>query len=321
MEMLFTSGMMSNGDGDLLFYTNGCFIHDGSHETMENGTGLNPGVAYDTGNCPEEGNTVPKGLLTLPLPGSGGIFHLFHIRWVFGGQSPFSIYAGDLNQTVVDIGGNGGLGTVTEKNTALVTDSLYAALAAVRHANNEDWWIVVPRAHTGHYHKLRFTSDGIMESSLQEIGPAPDPGDSGGGAQSCFSPDGARYIFNYDDGHFFLADFDRGTGELSNGQVLYTDTVNSSSTFENVCFSPNSRFLYCNSQTHLWQYDLESADVQSSQVLIAEYDGGTTSSGLPTVFFMPQLAPDCKIYMSSTSGMALPPRHPQPGREGASLQF
>ncbi len=67
-----------------------------------------------------------------------------------------------------------------------------------------------------------------------------------------------------------------------------------------VGFSPNSKYLYFNTNTTLLQYDLEAEDIEASKDTIAVYDG-YISTFLPTTFFLQQLAPDGKIYLSCTN--------------------
>ena len=66
--------------------------------------------------------------------------------------------------------------------------------------------------------------------------------------------------------------------------------------------SPNSRFLYCILDSNIYQYDLWATDMEKSRIQIEEYDGFLDDNNLPTRFFMGQLAPNGKIYISSTSG-------------------
>lgn len=73
-----------------------------------------------------------------------------------------------------------------------------------------------------------------------------------------------------------------------------------------IAFSPNSRFIYISTGYHLYQYDTEATDFANSGILVALYDGFVTSAPWPanfaTTFFLLQLAPDGKIYMSTTNG-------------------
>lgn len=39
-----TNASICDENGNLLFYTNGCFIANASHQIMQNGNGLNPGA-------------------------------------------------------------------------------------------------------------------------------------------------------------------------------------------------------------------------------------------------------------------------------------
>ena len=297
MHFFVTNASISDSKGKLLFYTNGCFIHNAFHQLMENGDNLNPGIAYLTGNCPNGGNAVADGAIILPLPGDSTKYYLFHSNAVQGVSGVFSIYTGKLNYTLVDMSLNNGLGAVVEKNQLVIEDTLSGELHAVRHVNGQDWWIVAIRGHENKYMKVLFTEQGITSVTGQKIGMDPDPWSSQGG-QAKFSPDGTKFARYTKRDQVFLMDFDRETGELSNFKYLYAD---SSVIWGGVSFSPNSRYLYVNTRLKLWQFDTEAPDVQESKVLIDEYDGYLYNGhpSFPTTFYLMQLAPDCKIYMVS----------------------
>jgi hypothetical protein len=299
-QFFATNASISNQDGNLLFYSNGCKIFNKEREVMENGSGLNPGSAYSTGNCPDEGNAVPKGLMILPLPGDSTQYYVFHISAESGNPGTvFSIYGAKLYYSLVDMSANNGLGTVIEKNEVVIADTLHADMHAVRHANGEDWWLLFGKANKPLIFSVLFTQDGIAGVFEQGVGPQPDPWFSSGG-MTCFSPDGTKYARYYKNEQVSLFDFDRETGLLGNFQQFHADTTGGNS--GGVAFSASGRYLYVNSRLNLVQFDLQASDIQASRTVVGEYDGYLWFDFFPTTFGLMQLAPDCKIYMSSRSG-------------------
>jgi hypothetical protein len=91
----------------------------------------------------------------------------------------------------------------------------------------------------------------------------------------------------------------RCTGELSNG---VQDTIIDYAIVGGVAISPNSRFLYASSYQYVYQYDLNASDVLATKDTVAIYDGFIGWN--PTRFFMPQLGPNGKIYISATGSNA-----------------
>jgi hypothetical protein len=184
---------------------------------------------------------------------------------------------------------------VLEKNVSLISDSLWIGhLTAVRHANNTDWWILAARLNSNQYYKLKLSADALEVVGLQAIGV---PLTGGFDGQAVFSPDGTRYAWVDKFQQVLLFDFDRATGELGDFQQLHVaDTMY----FTGAAISPNSRFLYVSNAIYLYQYDLWAADIQASQVTVDTFDG--FNSPFPTNFWLMQLGPDCRIYMSTGNG-------------------
>jgi hypothetical protein len=293
-----TNASICDENGNLLFYTNGCYIADASHQVMENGNGLNPGTIYNS-NCPEDGYKSPKNIIILPQPLNPQKYFLFHVAKTIGTASPFLIYHDKFYYTIVDMSLNNNLGAVTAKNQVIIQDSLNGTvLSAVRHANNQDWWVLLSKAHENKYFKVLFTANGIEDVQEQNIGANPNPWGNG---QGCFSPDGTKYATYNTRDNVFLFDFDRSTGELSNFQQLFADT--SDTYVGGLAFSPNSRFLYVSTRNNLWQYDTEVSGIQSSQILVGEYDGYKELDVFSVTFYLMQLGPDCRIYMIASNSL------------------
>lgn len=119
------------------------------------------------------------------------------------------------------------------------------------------------------------------------------------------SPDGMKLAY-YD---YFLNlhvyDFDRATGQISNHQkvTIFDDAEempNNKYRFGSVEWSPNSRFMYVAVRDSLFQVDSWEEDMDNGIRLIDVYNG--TLDPFTNTFYVATLAPDCKIYICSTSG-------------------
>ena len=190
-----------------------------------------------------------------------------------------------------------GFGAVVLKNQIAVFDTFARAnIQAVKHANGEDWWVVIPKSHSNCYFLVPVTSEGVQSAQLKCAGKVCDDRDLA--TQVTFSPDGKKYIrFNAWNG-LNIFDFDAATGDLSNPiNIMFPeDTINY---IMGAAISPNSRYLYISARKNLYQFDLQASDIEASKVKIATWDG--YSNPYPTIFYLAALAPDGKIYISNTS--------------------
>lgn len=289
---------MNDINGNLLFYSNGCYIVNAAHEIMENGDSINPGW-MEQFYCPYGGSIYVQGVLSIPVPGTEHLFYLFNIDMQ---RTRFDIpgYRGYAPQHllyhVVDMSQDDGLGAVVQKNQITIQDTLArAGLHAAKHANGKDWWVIMPEIHSNCYYKILVTKDGLGEPIKQCIGKVWDDDDIA--AQAVFSPDRNIYVRFNSRNHINIFDFDATTGELSNPMII--EITDHDFTFGGVAISPNSRYLYISAYTKVFQYDLEAEDIAASRVTIAEWDG--FSNPFPTIFYLTALAPDGKIYIASTS--------------------
>jgi hypothetical protein len=289
---------ISNSNGNLIAYTNGCQVQNRDHQLIEGGDNINEGPAHEQYcNSGTFSYLNFQGALFLPFPGSDSLYALFHLRW----WSPSSIVK-DFLYSIVDASANDGLGKVIVKNQPLRTDTFTDMVTACRHANGRDWWIVVEENHRfvtlppdgkAKFHVYLFDPYGVHYLGEQQIGRLSSYQSWVG--QACFSPDGTRYATgNIHNGVNFF-DFDRCKGEISNSG--YLDLKADSVVAMGLAFSPNSRYLYITTGLWILQYDMEATDVVASKVNVAQYDG--FESQLPTTFFQLDLAPNGKIYGSS----------------------
>jgi hypothetical protein len=286
---------ISDSFGNLLFYTDGCAVINRNHEVMANGSGINEGGLIYQQDCLTNtyGYPTHQGVMILPFPGHSNQYVLLHLRKP---DPIYPLFIEDFLYSVINMTGDGGLGSVISKNNLIKHDTFCDMLTAVRHGNGRDWWIVIPRLNTSEYYIFLLSPQGINAPVLQKIGyPITQ---YSWGLQAVFSPDGTKYANHTWFGGLQVFDFDRCAGVLSNPvHITFPgDTVSGCG----VAFSSTSRFLYASNTLKLYQFDLRVDGLEASKQLVGAYDG--FANYLPTTFYQMKLAPDNKIYMTCTSG-------------------
>ena len=294
MDVAPTNTIMSDEDGNLLFYSNGCDINNANHEIMENGEVINPGMMEDI-FCPSQAINWPQGVLALPLPESDSLYYVFNLNLEgvypsppFLGIAPRLLYA-----QLIDMSENNGLGKVIEKNQVIKQDTFgRGGIQATRHANGIDWWMTVPKSHSNCYWVFLINKEGMEEPFLECEGEVWLDRDQLG--QQSFSPNGEWFARIHSSNYFQLYKFNNVNGSFSDAILI--DLPDLEGTRPGVSFSPNSQYLYANTREKVYQLDLMADDIPNSRVLIAEYDGYWNISH--TTFDIQALAPNGKIYIS-----------------------
>jgi hypothetical protein len=292
---------ISNQNGNLLFATNGCWIMDATNDTMMNGKGLNPGPFTDV-YCGSYGMPFVGQNIILPWPDSSQKYILFHST-----GNPITAYnmPTELMYSIIDMNFNGGLGAVTQKNVITLQDWLTPGLAACKHANGRDWWVVMLQDSSDIIYKLLVTPLGvtsISQQSLQVTIPCHF------NYQISFSPDGKKMAYTYFAGvvgnsyhDIRLFNFDRCTGTFSNPLLIDLSTPYGG---VGMAFSSNSQYLYVADFNQLYQINTDTSDIPSSIQVVAVNDG--YYSPIPPYqsdFCYMYLAADGKIYISSANGV------------------
>lgn len=294
-----TIGNICDSNGNFLFYSNGLAVYNRYGNIMPHGDSLSfPSEYY---SLQEPGGVASReGVIVLPNPGNNNQYYLFHYTptdtsFNDGGYESLNLY-----YSIVDMRSDSGRGDLLAKNIPIIKDQLLSAsrLAACRHANGRDWWIVKPAWHQNIYYTFLLTPDSLEGPFIQQLGPL--YGLTGElPAYSCFSPDGSKYASVTALSYVVLMDFDRCTGLFSNPDSLYNndsnDPINNpASGGSNLAFSPNGRFLYVDNPKELNQYDLWSSNIHDSVRIETD-----------TEFYQMniiQLAPNGKIYVSCWNG-------------------
>ncbi len=296
-----TEATISDANGNFLMSSNGVWIADATGDTMQNGSGLNPGA---------EVNAYPDGLLLnyaniiLPYPGDSTKYVLFHHTCDWDGTA-YPAY--QVFYTVIDMTKNGGLGGVDslQKNVIAFQDTLNWGLAACRHANGRDWWIIAQKHNTSTIYKILFTPTGIASVTSQNMNV---PKAWYNTTQPTFSLDGNHFAYytyvvdsdtTYIDNYALLFDFDRCSGMFSNSRAVLITTLTQNHLW-GLAFSPSGEKLYTCNSGYVYQINTNTISVDT----IATYDGFCyPNPPWCTTFWEMYLAANGKIYITSGSGV------------------
>lgn len=282
--------------GMLLFYSNGEKIWNRQQLVMQGGDGL-LGHASST-----------HAALIVPRPGSDRFFHIFTT------DASENDFVNGLRCSVVDMCLDNGYGGVvlSEKNV-LLAPGMAEKLAAVRHANGMDYWILAHGFNTNSFRAYRLTTIGIVDTVVTNIGPTDA---LGWGGQMVISSDGTQLAYAYPStwGSLNLFDFDTATGVVSNARTHQNQVDDQS---YGVGFSPDGTKLYVTTTNwgRVFQYDLTlgswAATVAGRTQIAAEN---------PDSWRDVKLGPDEKVYITRAQRYYLA-RIEQPNVAGSGCQY
>ncbi|TVR84035.1 MAG: T9SS C-terminal target domain-containing protein [Saprospirales bacterium] len=330
---------MANSNGELIFFSNGCSVYDQDGNKINGGEKIVEGQMHET-HCFGEEHSIGYGswvqtLFALPMDKKDSLFFMINHRYEWAHntnfQAPYGLVAFDLQLSRIEQKENSTYELVKKK---ILVDTLVglAGMVAIRDTKPNNWWLIVPPAeHLNNYRTIRLSPEGLdtmivknVDYSNFELGNR-----IGFIGSSATSPNGSVFAvwMPGDTIGTFVFDFDRTNGELSNIRHLPHPERDSfvlqfSSGGGGAAISPSGRFLYINTLTHLYQYDLHAEDIEASMVHIAEFDEfRDPANNLPTYFFMQQLGPDCRIYMSSPNTVSWLHVINYPDRKGLACDF
>ncbi|OUJ72234.1 hypothetical protein BXP70_19850, partial [Hymenobacter crusticola] len=315
------SGIMSDGTGNLLFYSNGDTIWNRDHTIMANGTGLG-------GNrLATDGPLAVKQPTPLSTPTGGPTRYILFTQDAQGGPK-------GLSYSVIEIPTGGGAGTIITKNVPLARGTT-EKMTAVFDKNGCDIWVIVHgwgAATSGNDNRgdaflaYHVTENGVVANPvISAVGSlhAPSVAAQGYRGQMKVSPNGeqlavARFSETVGDNSSSveLFAFNAGTGVVSGARTIDSGDGG----YYGVEFSPSRSRLYATvlsqpplaPQPQLLQYDLTAATPSKLLILLKQ----TTPVNLGSL----QAAPDGKIYVARENQPALG-FIPYPDSLGASVGY
>ncbi len=272
-----------NSNGNLLFYSNTSNLSfptfgfltqvcNNNDQIMGNGDGI-IGEGWYNELC-----IVPDLLLN-------NLYYLFTI----------SITANlGFKYSVIDMNQNGGLGSVIQKNTPLLSIDLDDGMTAIKSGNGRDWWLIVHQWQTNSFYIFKITPNGISFPSIQNVGAV----HNGRTCNFRFNEISNKLLVTNYWGLIEVFDFDRCSGNLSLFSTIETENLALQKQYFGSSISPNGRFIYVSNTDNIFgdslrlnQYDLTAPNIAASKINI--YTAQVPASG-----GMHAVAPDGKIYMA-----------------------
>ncbi|ARV10478.1 hypothetical protein BTO05_12865 [Winogradskyella sp. PC-19] len=297
---------ISDTNGDLLFYTDGITVFDRNGDVMPNGFGL-------------KGNpSSTQSALIVPKPQDPNIYYIFTVDTFFQGNPDEGFHFYEVDMTL-----NGGLGNVVVgSETQLLADSSEKISAVLKDCNTQNIWVITLSNSTGTpapngtpnafdtFHAYEVSTAGVNTTAVTS--PAGITLSEQRGYLK-FSPSGEKLATANIEQGLFLYDFDVTTGMVTGGPTpLNITTVSNGAVFSyGLEFSPNSELLYVSSYNNFFaqnnpgandnpanhfaslvQFDLTSANVQASQILIDQRNFYRAAL---------QTGPDGRIYRTTSA--------------------
>ncbi len=292
------SSAICDSSGTLLVYV-------GTHSAQPLISNSYIGAIYDVNdqiiNNGDSINLEPQdvsGTLILPMGSADSNYLVFHHKTYQTITNYFYLWS--LVST------SNGIYNVISKNNLLSSISFAGKLAAVKHGNGIDWWLVTHTVDADTFYIYLVDSAGIHSPLKQTIGSSysiinPYQGIEG---ELSFSKFG-NYLAAVGVEIIDVFNFDRCDGILSNYQNLMTQPLNlPDKRYWSCSFSPNERYFYTsnlsfqnppgNNIQNTLQFDMQAVSVLSSRCTVFNIASDY-------VTWQHQLGPDGKIYMARGS--------------------
>ncbi|NVO29625.1 T9SS type B sorting domain-containing protein [Hymenobacter lapidiphilus] len=331
------AGVMSDGSGKILFYSNGETVWNGDGTVMTNGTGL-------AGSRLVTDGPLPIRMPGSPPPGSMGVAtrYLLFTQDAAGGAQGLR-----YSEIVIPAGGGAGTVVAATKNTLLTTGTA-EKMTAVFHKNGCDIWLIVHgwgsatsgtanRGDAFLAYRVKPPTGGLGTGPVNIDAPipsavgalhAPSVSPVGYRGQMKVTPDGqqlalARYsdVTTDSSSTVELFSFDTGTGAVSNPRIIDADQGG----YYGVAFSPGRSRLYATvlgaapRLPQLLQFDISTIGTGAGNGPVGREViplGQTTPVNLGSM----QTAPDGKIYVARENQPALG-FIPYPDSLGAAIAY
>ena len=248
----FGSTVMSDCQGNVLFYSNGSEVLNSQHQHLQNDSLA--GSSFQ--NC-----------LAVPFPDHIGYYYLFYMAPAIQGMNLF--------YSIIDMTFPGG--RVLNRNT-LITSGYCNKLAAVHHENKNDFWLISHSWNSNHFEVFLVDQNGILTSPISSNAGnsiSGNPDNMNGSLE--FAVSGRKFINVTDDGHIGIYNFNRTNGSISLDDDLTSLNISHPS---GASFSPDGKMLYINSKisNNLFQVDMTQLSTASrigSKVLMDHLVSGS----------------------------------------------
>lgn len=272
---------ISDGFGNLLFYSDGTSVWNKYHQIMANGRNL-------YGN-----SSSTQSAIIVPQPESPNIYYIFTIDTALTGGG-FDDDNNGFNYSIVDMSLDNGNGDITTKNENLISISSEKISAVVKDCFEGSIWVITFASQSGTsvnldtYYSYEVSSSGInpipIKSTFSISSTNPDTEGIDARGYLKISPDGTKVASaNIRDG-LYIYDFDASLGVFTNQQKININ-INDEYPY-GLEFSPSNQYLYVNTyndlgqggnsgdahKSSLIQFDLTASNIGSSRIILDKQD-------------------------------------------------
>lgn len=272
--------VISDPNGNLMFYTDGITVWNRNHNPMPNGTGLK-GDPSST-----------QSAIIVPKSDEPNIFYVFTVDDVGGPDG--------LQYNVVDMNLDGGMGDVTAQKNILLHTPVSEKVTAVAHSNGSAIWVVSKGWENNAYLSYRVDAAGVSTTPVvSNIGFTPT-------TATFINQEAQGYLKASPDGKFLAtAYFSRGMAEICRFNAatgVVSDWVSLQDYLDDfwyyekpygVEFSPNSNILYISVQAGVLQFDISN---YNQAAILASVNMISPFNSSPPFLGALQTAIDGKIY-------------------------
>ncbi len=282
-NLLLYSGYVYNGQTSQTRFR----VHNKFHQKIFNGDSIFGEDGYHSA-------------LFLSKPSSDSIVYLF-TNIIVSGIDPYGLY-----YSIINYKANNDSGIVTQKNIQLNNLPAFDGLAALKHGNGRDWWLIFkdwdptpPYTLSSKFYIYLVNETGPALHHTQTVGTVFNDG----GGHSLFNIDGSKFYLCTWGGVIEYFDFDRCTGLFSNPVVIEpTRSAQPYPYYNSLALSPDETKLYVSAYSQysslggtdsLYQFDLTAANISASKTHI--YGAPNTYIGLGAL----KKAPDDNIYLAA----------------------
>ncbi len=234
-------------------------------------------------------------MIIVPKPGSIDQFYVF-TAGVVAPTTPSGFF-----YNIVDLSLNNDSGYVIQKNIPLASFQVGDGVAAVKHGNGRDWWVLFrpwdSNVPNNTFYLYLATPQGLSGPFIQNVGTSVSSG--AGFRRNEFSKDGTKLFSSTTTGLIELYDFNRCTGIISTPTIISQYSLAAPvKSFWSLAVSPDKSKMYVTTtntgatsdSSFLIQFDLNSSNILgTSDTLFA--------LKRPQEFANMQIGPDNKLYI------------------------
>ena len=289
-------------DGNLAAFTDGCEMRDDNAEVLPDGQILVPENDYYEFTCVTNSiGYIKRETFFLPNPASeDSYYYIYPIK-----NNTFHVSG--LAYTEVTL--NMGQPTIGEKlevvfeydGVDMLVEFLFEQLAATRHANGRDWWILYPYGIEHKYEVFLLSPEGLNHSHTI----------------SFLSPNSFAYYYtDYEFsplGDYFICSggdmlqvyaFDRCDGQLTELERFNSHPQVTATGVGTLGYSPDGEKFFIASIDTIYQYRFDtSTTIEDTRAFVGAYDGMTPSGSAATRFGQMALTPDGRLFISGNTNI------------------